>query len=247
MVVRVHAGNKTGLGYSYAHAAGAHLVHDLLAGIVKGKNANDIPAIWREMVRSVRNIGRQGIAATAISAVDSALWDLKARLLELALVGLLGRVRDGVPVYGSGGFTSYSIGQLQKQLSGWVKSGISRVKMKVGTHPEQDAQRVQAARDAIGKKVELFIDANGAYSRRQALPSISGWARRWRNWAAAASRTCMPGCSSYPRAGRPLQETQHEQGRPVPHPAGAQVTWGTMKLRCAASGWDIVNPPPVVP
>ena len=169
VVVRVHAGNKTGLGYSYAHAAAAHLVHDLLAGIVKGKNANDIPAIWREMVRSVRNIGRQGIAATAISAVDSALWDLKARLLELPLVGLLGRVRDSVPVYGSGGFTSYSIGQLQKQLSGWVKSGISRVKMKVGTHPEQDAQRVKAARDAIGKKAELFIDANGAFSRRQAL------------------------------------------------------------------------------
>ncbi len=105
----------------------------------------------------------------AISAVDNALWDLKARLLDLPLVNLLGAVRDGVPVYGSGGFTSYSHEQLQKQLGGWVDSGIPRVKMKVGTHPEKDVERVGVAREAIGSQAELFVDANGAYSRKQAI------------------------------------------------------------------------------
>jgi L-alanine-DL-glutamate epimerase-like enolase superfamily enzyme len=105
----------------------------------------------------------------AIAAVDAALWDLKARLLDLPLVTLLGAVREGVPVYGSGGFTSYSLEHLQEQLSGWVGEGISRVKMKVGTHPSDDLDRVRAAREAIGPRAELFVDANGAYSRKQAL------------------------------------------------------------------------------
>jgi L-alanine-DL-glutamate epimerase-like enolase superfamily enzyme len=105
----------------------------------------------------------------AISAVDVALWDLKAHLLDLPLVTLIGAVRKGVPVYGSGGFTSYSISQLQNQLGGWVNQGISRVKMKIGTHPEHDIDRVRAAREAIGYGAELFVDANGAYTRKQAL------------------------------------------------------------------------------
>jgi len=105
----------------------------------------------------------------AISAVDAALWDLKARLLNLPLVTLLGAVREGVAVYGSGGFTSYSHAQLQKQLAGWVADGITRVKMKIGTDPAADAERVRRAREAIGPNTELFVDANGAYTRKQAL------------------------------------------------------------------------------
>jgi L-alanine-DL-glutamate epimerase-like enolase superfamily enzyme len=112
----------------------------------------------------------------AISAVDSALWDLKARLLDLPLVTLLGSAHDRVPVYGSGGFTSYSIARLQEQLGGWADQGIPRVKMKIGTHPEDDLQRVRAAREAIGPEVELFVDANGAYSRKQALAFAEAFA-----------------------------------------------------------------------
>lgn len=105
----------------------------------------------------------------AVSAVDIALWDLKARLLNIPLVMLLGAVRESVPIYGSGGFTSYSNDQLESQLRGWVDEGITRVKMKVGRDATADVRRVKVARAAIGPTTELFVDANGAYSRKQAL------------------------------------------------------------------------------
>jgi len=137
--------------------------------VVTGRNALDVPGCWEVMVHAIRNLGRPGIASMAISAVDVALWDLKGRLLDVALVTLLGAVRDAAPVYGSGGFTSYSLDQLQAQLGGWVEQGIPRVKMKIGTHPADDLGRVRAAREAIGPAAQLYVDANGAYSRKQAL------------------------------------------------------------------------------
>lgn len=118
----------------------------------------------------------------AIAAVDNALWDLKARLLGLPLVTLLGAVRDCIPAYGSGGFTSYSIPQLKKQLGGWAAEGISRVKMKIGRHPDQDVARVRAAREALGPDAELFVDANGAYSRKEALAMAEAFARFGVTW-----------------------------------------------------------------
>jgi L-alanine-DL-glutamate epimerase-like enolase superfamily enzyme len=121
------------------------------------------------MVGAIRNLGRPGIASMAIAAVDCALWDLKARLLGLPLCKLLGMANDGVPVYGSGGFTSYSTSRLQEQLAGWVERGIPRVKLKVGSQPEEDPGRVRCAREAIGPNSELFVDANGAYTAKQAL------------------------------------------------------------------------------
>jgi L-alanine-DL-glutamate epimerase-like enolase superfamily enzyme len=72
-------------------------------------------------------------------------------------------------VYGSGGFTSYTDQRLQQQLSGWAEQGIRAVKMKVGTHPHQDLDRVKAARMAIGQDVALYVDANGAFHPKQAL------------------------------------------------------------------------------
>jgi L-alanine-DL-glutamate epimerase-like enolase superfamily enzyme len=121
------------------------------------------------MVQAIRNLGRPGIASMAISAVDVALWDLKGKLLDCSLMTLLGAVRDAVPVYGSGGFTSYPIDRLQTQLGDWVGQGIPRVKMKIGTRPADNLDRVRAARQAIGPEAELYVDANGAYSRKQAL------------------------------------------------------------------------------
>jgi L-alanine-DL-glutamate epimerase-like enolase superfamily enzyme len=124
-------------------------------------------------VQAVRNLGRPGLASAALSAIDIAVWDLKARLLELPLTGLLPAFRDAVPVYGSGGFTSYSLPTLERQLSGWVADGMNQVKIKVARHPDQDEARVRAARAAIGD-AELFVDANGAWTRKQALQ----WADR---------------------------------------------------------------------
>src|SRR5581483_12032583 len=110
-----------------------------------------------------RNLGRDGITSMAVSAVDVALWDLKGKLLGVPVCRLLAAARERVPVYGSGGFTSYSDAQLGAQLSGWVHDGIPRVKMKVGRDPADDPRRVAVARNAIGDATELFVDANGAY------------------------------------------------------------------------------------
>ena len=169
VIVETHAGGKQSLGYSYADAATAHLIRHKLSDVVVGLDAMAVPGAWAAMRHSVRNLGSPGLAAMAISAVDNSLWDLKARLLGVPLVTLLGPVREGVPVYGSGGFTSYSNHQLQEQLGGWASQGFSLVKMKVGREPTADLQRVQAAREAIGPDTRLFVDANGAYSRKQAL------------------------------------------------------------------------------
>jgi L-alanine-DL-glutamate epimerase-like enolase superfamily enzyme len=169
VLVEVDAGGETGVGYSYAAAAAAAVVNDTLAPRVTGQNAFAIPQAWEAMVAAVRNIGWRGIAACAISAVDVALWDLKARLLGVPLTALFGQQRERVPIYGSGGFTSYPNDRLRKQLAGWVeRDGCRFVKMKIGSHPEADLERVAAAREAIGG-AELFVDANGAYSRKQAL------------------------------------------------------------------------------
>jgi L-alanine-DL-glutamate epimerase-like enolase superfamily enzyme len=169
VLVEVAAGGHHGIGYTYADTATATLVRDLLAKTIQGQDALDVPGCWAAMDHAIRNLGRPGIASMAISAVDVALWDLKGKLLEIALVTLLGATRDRVPIYGSGGFTSYPIAKLQEQLGGWVAAGIPRVKMKIGTHPADDLARVRAARAAIGPEAALYVDANGAYSRKQAL------------------------------------------------------------------------------
>lgn len=118
---------------------------------------------------AVRNQGREGIAAAAISALDVALWDLKARLLGVPLATLLGPARNAVPVYASGGFTSSTLSELSAELEAYVSEGVQRVKIKVGRNPEQDGERVRVARESIGRDVALMVDANGAYERKQAL------------------------------------------------------------------------------
>lgn len=173
VLVQARSDGATGIGYTYADTATARLIHDSLVPIVTGMNPMDIPAAWAKMISSVRNVGCTGPAAMAISAVDNALWDLKAKLCSLPLVTLLGSCRESIAVYGSGGFTSYDDERLSKQFSGWVAEGIHRVKMKVGRHPDSDLQRVRSAREAIGGSVELFVDANSAYSRKQALYFMS--------------------------------------------------------------------------
>ncbi len=169
VVVHAHGAGECGLGYTYADVSTARLIASKLADLVRGRDAMAPQAAWAAMVQQTRNLGRPGITSMAIAAVDVALWDLKARVLGLPLCKLLGMARDRVPVYGSGGFTAYSNDRLAAQLSGWVEQRIPRVKMKVGSEPDRDPERVQAARRAIGPDARLFVDANGAYSRKQAL------------------------------------------------------------------------------
>src|ERR1700761_5904899 len=117
VVVTAEAGGRSGLGYTYSADAIADLVTGALAQALRGQDAFDVPYCHREMVNAVRNMGRSGLAATAISALDAALWDLKAKLLDQPLAALLGRARTNVPIYGSGGFTSYDDTQLTRQLA----------------------------------------------------------------------------------------------------------------------------------
>lgn len=169
VVAKALAGETTGLGYSYADTSTAVLIRDHLKEVIVGRNAMDVAGAWQAMVHSIRNLGRPGIASMAIAAVDTAVWDLKARILELPLSRLLGQVRDRVPAYGSGGFTSYSLQRIGKQLGEWSQAGMRFVKMKVGRDPERDIERVRAARGAIADTTQLFVDSNGAYGRKQAL------------------------------------------------------------------------------
>jgi L-alanine-DL-glutamate epimerase-like enolase superfamily enzyme len=175
VLVEAEAGGRTGIGFTYDHVAAAVLIESKLAGEVAGCDALAPPTAWAKMQRAIRNVGRPGIAATAVSAVDVALWDLKARLLDVPLAAALPRFRESVPVYGSGGFTSYTDERLRKQLSGWAEDGIPRVKMKVGRDPSADGRRVDVAREAVGAEVELMVDANGAYRPKEA----AHWAERF--------------------------------------------------------------------
>jgi L-alanine-DL-glutamate epimerase-like enolase superfamily enzyme len=182
VLVEIEAGGQRGLGYTYADLATARLIKDVLAQHVVAHDAFDTPAIWSAMVRALRNHGRGGVCAMAISAVDNAAWDLKSKLLSQPLSRLLGQVRDSVPVYGSGGFTSYSQAELEEQLSGWAARGFGMVKMKVGREPGNDTARVRVARNAIGPGVALFVDANGAYQRKQALELAQTFASLGVRW-----------------------------------------------------------------
>lgn len=178
IVVEVEGGGTTGLGYTYADPAVATLIRSKLGDAVVRADALAPPSAWASMQVAIRNVGQPGVGAMAISAVDVALWDLKAKLLGLPLADALPRFHDRVPIYGSGGFTSYSLDRIGEQLGDWVNRGIPRVKIKVGRDPGADPARLDAARQAIGPGVELMVDANGAYSRKEAL----WWAERLRDW-----------------------------------------------------------------
>ncbi len=169
VVAEAAAQGRTGLGYTYADAGAAGLINDLLAPAVESVDAMATGAAWTAMLRAVRNVGRSGIAACAISAADCALWDLKCRLMEIPLVTLLGDRRACVPAYASGGFTSETPEELRSQLADWAAQGFRMMKMKVGSRASEDVERVNFARECIGPEIELFVDANGAYSRMQAL------------------------------------------------------------------------------
>ena len=169
VLVEVFASGETGLGYSYADIATAYLIDQSLAPKLVSHDALAMGGAWRKMVEQIRDLGRPGISSMAIAAVDNALWDLKGKLLNVSVAALLGIVRPGVMAYGSGGFTSYSDSKLREQLGGWAEAGFHAVKMKIGRDAVADIDRVHVAREAIGAKVQLFVDANGAYTRKQAL------------------------------------------------------------------------------
>lgn len=182
VLVEVEAEGKKGIGYSYAAEAALPYIKEKLKPWIINDDVMNIPAIYQKMIAAIRNDGFCGIAMMAVSAIDTALWDLKAKLLDLPLTALLGAVKNDFPLYGSGGFTSYPVKKLQQQLGNWAEKGFKQVKMKIGREPEKDIQRVKAAREAIGEKTELFVDANGAYNAKQALEKAKQFADLGVTW-----------------------------------------------------------------
>jgi L-alanine-DL-glutamate epimerase-like enolase superfamily enzyme len=174
ILVEVFAGAASGLGWTYAGTTCREIVVSELTEVVRGADPMDVAGITEGMVRACRNLGRPGLVSCAISAVDTALWDLKSRLLELPLVALFGRCRSEVPVYGSSGFTTYSDATTAAQLEHWSgELGIDMVKIKVGQswghEVARDLERIGLTRRVVGDDVEVFVDANGAYSVKQAI------------------------------------------------------------------------------
>jgi L-alanine-DL-glutamate epimerase-like enolase superfamily enzyme len=172
VTVTLRAGGQTGLGWTYSSPAAAHIVHDHFADVVRGRDAFDIGAGWEAMHRAGRNLGTRGLVMQALSAVDIAWWDLKARLLDLPITGLFGAHRTTVPIYGSGGFTTLTDPQLAEQIDWWHSAGCTAMKIKIGeswgTNIARDLDRVRQLRDLAGDTVQLMVDANGGYTVGQA-------------------------------------------------------------------------------
>lgn len=182
VVVELTAGGIPGLGFSYAAEPAANVAQELIGKVVLHQDAFDIPSIHSEMDRLSRNWGRPGLVSCAISAIDICLWDLKAKILGQSVIHLLGRMRKQVPAYGSGGFTSYTEKQLLDQLTGWAAEGLRFVKMKIGRDAKVDIGRVQAVQKALNGRAELYVDANGAYQRKQALQQSERFAELGVTW-----------------------------------------------------------------
>ncbi len=172
VAVTLEAGGERGLGWTYSSAAAAAVIGDKLAGAIHGQCAFDTAGNWAAMQRAGRNLGTKGLVMQALSAVDIAGWDLKARLLGVSLTSLFGRCRAEVPIYGSGGFTTLTDAELEQQVDWWRSVGCTMMKIKIGeswgTCVERDLDRVHVLRDLAGAHAELMVDANGGYSAGQA-------------------------------------------------------------------------------
>ncbi|MEV6644220.1 enolase C-terminal domain-like protein [Amycolatopsis sp. NPDC051371] len=215
VLVLAHGGGLTGLGYTYGEPSLARFVEDKLAPVVCGRDAFAPAATCHAMFTAIRNAGRPGLGAMAVSAVDIALWDLSARLLDVSLALRLPAFHDRVPVYGSGGFTNYPPARLTDQLAHWVEQGIPRVKLKTGRSPDEDPQRLTEVRRAVGDEAELFTDANGALTVKQAQYWAGRYHEEWdvRWFEAPVSSADLEGLRRVrDRAPAPLEVAAGEYG-----------------------------------
>jgi L-alanine-DL-glutamate epimerase-like enolase superfamily enzyme len=169
VLVHVSCGEHTGLGYTYCHPAAGRVVEAKFAQLLEDADPLMPQQVWTRMQVEARQLGHAGIAAMAISAVDVALWDLKAKLLDVCLADALPRFRESVPIYGSGGFCNYSDEQLREQVAGWSAAGFRSMKIKVGRDKPRDPARVALVREVAGPEAELMVDGNGAYASDEAL------------------------------------------------------------------------------
>jgi L-alanine-DL-glutamate epimerase-like enolase superfamily enzyme len=163
-------GNSFMMTFDYGPELLRGIVDSELKKLVVGKDARDIAGIWQSLYAHCEYIGQTGIAAWGIAAIEIALWDILGKQLGVPVCQLFGGFREEVPIYGSGGWLSYSRDELLGEVSSHLKRGFSMVKMKVGrSNIKRDAERVRAVRKLIGDEVRLMVDANQAWTPPQAV------------------------------------------------------------------------------
>ena len=163
-----------GMGYTYAVNSGGAAFHALIDGylapVVIGKDGDLIEMLWKKMWWAVHYSGRGGHATSAISAVDIALWDLKANRAKLPLWRLFGGYDPKVPVYAGGIDLDFTVQALLDQADRFQDEGFRAIKMKVGRpHLHEDVERVGAMREHVGRDFPLMVDANMKWSADQAI------------------------------------------------------------------------------
>jgi len=163
-----------GVGYTYTVGTGGGAVHSLLdrdiRNLLVGADPDRIEALWQRMWWGLHFGGRGGPTILAISAVDIALWDLKARRLGTPLWRLLGGFDPAVPCYAGGIDLDFPLDQLLRQTDDNLTHGFRAIKMKVGrARLSEDVERVQAMRAHLGADFPLMVDANMRWSVDQAI------------------------------------------------------------------------------
>jgi L-rhamnonate dehydratase len=160
-------------GVSIGQGAIRSFVHNVLSDLVLQADPFNTEKIWNDMFWRVRGHGRKGVAFQAISLVDNAIWDLKAKALDMPLYRLLGPIHEQVPVYGSGGWTNYTTDELLQSQRNVRDAGFTATKLKVGKDfgkaERDDIKRVEAVRKELGDDFTIYIDANNGYYAKQAI------------------------------------------------------------------------------
>jgi len=160
----------TGFGVTYNEVGGEAtkiMIETNIAPRIIGKSVFATEDIWQDLFQYLRGVGRKGLTYCAISAVDIALWDLKGKLLNLPLFRLFGGTKTKIPVYASGGWTSYEDEQLVEEMQGFVAQGYQMIKFKVGVdggnNLQHDIRRVARVREAVGPDIGIMLDANNCW------------------------------------------------------------------------------------
>ena len=168
----------TGMGYTYSvgQVGGtsiATLVKDNLAPLLLGEDPRRIEHLWNKMWWALHYVGRGGIAVFGLSAVDIALWDLRAKLAGEPLWRFLGGHDSKVEAYGGGIDFDLTIDQLLKQTQGFLDAGLRAVKIKIGRDSiAEECERIAAVREFLGSDKKLMVDVNMKWSVEKALRAV---------------------------------------------------------------------------
>jgi L-alanine-DL-glutamate epimerase-like enolase superfamily enzyme len=165
-----------GIGVTY-HEVGGEATRELIrrnmAPRLIGRDPLETEVLWQEFFHYLRGVGRKGLSFCALSAIDIALWDLKGKIAGLPVYRLLGGTRSRMPVYASGGWTSYDDDQLVAEMKSMVARGYAIIKMKVGFDGgrkiNRDVVRVRKVRDAVGPDIRILVDANNCFDAATAV------------------------------------------------------------------------------